>query len=354
MNNHLPSLLFTTAVAIVAAAGVITFPAATEARQSIELTVYTSFETELLNRYKSAFEASNPDITINWVRDSIGVMTAKLLAEKNNNHADVVWGLAGSSMASLKNEGVLTSYTPTGLDQTRPEYNDPDKSPAWYGNQIAFNVVCFNEALAKARNIPRPESWNDLLDPVYQGQIAMPDPASSGTGYMQVFTWLQTFGEEKAWGYMEKLHSNVAQYTHSGSKPCVQAAMGEVVVGISLSTRAGELKKMGAPLALILPKEGIGWDPDAIGLVNNNHNDSTKQEAAKRLINWAISQQANTVYAQSAPLVNHRAVTADQSDYPTLHSTLAALDFTAMAGQRQTILKTWADRFHNKSEAGAR
>lgn len=256
-------------------------------------------------------------------------------------------------MALLKNEGVLTSYTPAGLDQTRPEYNDPDKAPAWYGNQIAFNVICFNEALAKARNIPRPESWNDLLDPVYKGQIAMPDPASSGTGYMQVFTWLQTFGEEKGWGYMDKLHSNVAQYTHSGSKPCVQAAMGEVAVGISLSTRAGELKKMGAPLALILPKEGIGWDPDAIGLVNNNHSNSAKREAAKKLINWSISQQANTVYAQSAPLVNHQAVPTDQSDYPALHRTLAALDFSAMAQQRQAILKNWAERFHNKSAAGA-
>lgn len=92
MNNYLPSLFFTTAATIGAATGVIAFPAATEAKQSVELTVYSSFETELLNRYKSAFEASNPNITINWVRDSIGVMTAKLLAEKNNSRADVVMG----------------------------------------------------------------------------------------------------------------------------------------------------------------------------------------------------------------------------------------------------------------------
>lgn len=70
-----------------------------------EVTVYTAFETDLLAKYKTAFEKDNPDISIKWVRDSTGIMTAKLLAEKNNPRAEVVWGLAGSSLALLKEEG---------------------------------------------------------------------------------------------------------------------------------------------------------------------------------------------------------------------------------------------------------
>lgn len=49
-----------------------------------ELTVYTGFEADLLERYAAAFNEAHPDIAINWVRDSTGVVTAKLLAEKNN------------------------------------------------------------------------------------------------------------------------------------------------------------------------------------------------------------------------------------------------------------------------------
>lgn len=55
---------------------------ATNAFAAQEVTVYTAFETDLLAKYKSAFETDNPDIEIKWVRDSTGIMTAKLLAEK--------------------------------------------------------------------------------------------------------------------------------------------------------------------------------------------------------------------------------------------------------------------------------
>lgn len=47
-----------------------------------ELTVYTALEAEQLKTYKEAFEKANPDVEIKWVRDSTGIITAKLLAEK--------------------------------------------------------------------------------------------------------------------------------------------------------------------------------------------------------------------------------------------------------------------------------
>ena len=49
-----------------------------------ELTVYTAVEAEDLKKYAARFNEDYPDIKINWVRDSTGIVTAKLLAEKNN------------------------------------------------------------------------------------------------------------------------------------------------------------------------------------------------------------------------------------------------------------------------------
>ena len=64
---------------------------ATSVFADTELTVYTAVEAEDLTRYAAKFNESHPDIKINWVRDSTGIITAKLLAEKNNPQADVVW-----------------------------------------------------------------------------------------------------------------------------------------------------------------------------------------------------------------------------------------------------------------------
>ncbi|MCW8334161.1 putative 2-aminoethylphosphonate ABC transporter substrate-binding protein [Vibrio paucivorans] len=315
---------------------------ATNAYAAQEVTVYTAFETDILAKYKSAFEKENPDVKIKWVRDSTGIMTAKLLAEKNNPRAEVVWGLAGSSMALLKEEGILQPYTPQGLDMLKSDLNDPQSAQAWFGNDAFFNAVCFNEAVAKQLDLPKPTSWEDLTKPVYKGHIAMPNPASSGTGYMQVSAWLQNMGEDQAWNYMKKLDNNIAHYTHSGSKPCVQAGMGEVAIGISMASRGVKLKTQGAPLAVITPK-GIGWESEAVGLVKES-------EAAKRVVDWSISKAANELYVEMYPVVAHKEVTATVSNFPDVEASMAKMDFAKMGSDRSKVLAKWSEKFDGKSE----
>ena len=84
--------------------------------QKTRLTVYTALENDQLGPYKAAFEADNPTIEIAWVRDSTGVMTARLVAEKDNPRADVIWGLSASSVVLFENMGMLTGYTPKGAE----------------------------------------------------------------------------------------------------------------------------------------------------------------------------------------------------------------------------------------------
>ena len=96
-----------------------------------QLTVYTAVEAEDLKRYAAAFNEDYPDIQINWVRDSTGIITAKLLAEKNNPQADLIWGLAATSLLLMKSEGMLEAYAPKGLDKLDPKFRDQDDPPFW-------------------------------------------------------------------------------------------------------------------------------------------------------------------------------------------------------------------------------
>ena len=61
--------------------------------QKTQLLVYTALETDQLKAYQEGFNKAHPDIDIKWVRDSTGVITAKLLAEKANPQADAVMGV---------------------------------------------------------------------------------------------------------------------------------------------------------------------------------------------------------------------------------------------------------------------
>merc|ERR1711991_295036 len=132
--------------------------------------VYTAVEAEDLKRYAAAFNKDHPDIKIRWVRDSTGIVTAKLLAEKNNPRADVIWGLAATSLMLLKSEGMLQPYSPKGVDKLDPKFRDAANPPSWTGMDAWIAAVCVNTVEAQRHNLPTPTSWMDLTDPVYKGQ----------------------------------------------------------------------------------------------------------------------------------------------------------------------------------------
>ena len=89
--------------------------AAGASAQKTQLTVYTALETDQIKAYEAGFTKQNPNIELKWVRDSTGVITAKLLAEKANPQADVVMGVAASSLALLDSNGMLVPYAPINL-----------------------------------------------------------------------------------------------------------------------------------------------------------------------------------------------------------------------------------------------
>ena len=97
------------------------------------LTVYTAVEADDLKKYAARFNEDHPDIEIKWVRDSTGVITAKLLAEKANPQADVVMGVAASSLAILNSEQMLADYEPKGFKELNPKYSDTARPPSWVG-----------------------------------------------------------------------------------------------------------------------------------------------------------------------------------------------------------------------------
>jgi iron(III) transport system substrate-binding protein len=51
-------------------------------------------------------------VEIAWVRDSTGVITARLLAEKDNPRADVIWGLGASSVSLFESDGHVATLHP--------------------------------------------------------------------------------------------------------------------------------------------------------------------------------------------------------------------------------------------------
>src|SRR5207247_10637307 len=99
-------------------------------------------------------------------------------------------------------------------------------------------------------------------------------------------------GEQKGWEYLDALHKNIAEYTKSGSKPCKDAASGERGIGVSFEYVAAKAKKEGAPIEMVLPKEGYGYDMEANALTKQGKSHA----AAKQFLDWAVTDEAMGLY----------------------------------------------------------
>jgi len=310
------------------------------------LEVYSTLEIENLNDFKKSFEAENPDIEIQWNRDSTGIVTAKILAEQGQQRADAIWGLAVTSMLLLEKKGLLEPYAPKNLAAIKPSFRDPANPPAWVGMEAWVAAVCFNTIEARTLSLPKPQSWYDLLDPRFKGKLTMPHPASSGTGFFHVSAWIQMFGEARAWEFMDRLHENIAVYEHSGTRPCRQAAAGEFPLGISYELAAASARQKGAPIEGLMMKEGGGWDMDAAAILRG----TKKPAAVRRLMDFAASRKANELYASFVSQVAMEGVASNIPDYPAgVAASMIRNDFAWASENRARILAEWARRYDGKA-----
>jgi iron(III) transport system substrate-binding protein len=334
-------------IGAVAIAGLAAAALTGAAQAKTELLVYTAVEADELAKFKAAFEKANPDVEIKWVRDSTGIIAAKLMAEKDNPKADIVWGVAVTSLIQLAQEKYFQPYAPKGIDKIPAQYKDKANPPLWVGQRAYLAAICFNTVEAQKKNLPKPASWKDLLKPAYKDQVIMPNPNSSGTGFLDVSSWIQMWGEKDAWTYMDGLHQNIARYTHSGSAPCKQAAAGEIPIGVSFAYRGFKSKAEGAPLEIIAPAEGLGWDLEAFAIVRNTKN----LDAAKKLADWSVSKEAADLYIDGYEVTAYPGIVGKyQQEQAPFVKAMIKNDFNWAGRARLKILDEWAKRYDAKSE----
>lgn len=191
------------------------------------------------------------DITIEYM--STGNMAAKLVSEGENTDCDIVHDMEYGYMEKLDAEGVfadLSSY------DTSAYVEDVIQSENYLVECRVGGAVIVNTEVLNEKGLSMPTSYADLLKPEYKGLISMPNPKSSGTGYIFLKGLVNAWGEEIAFEYFDKLTPNVLQYTSSGSGPVNALVQGEVAIGLGMTSQAVTQINEGAPLEVVFFEEG--------------------------------------------------------------------------------------------------
>ena len=77
--------------------------------------------------------------------------------------------------------------------------------------------IGYNPELLAKKKLPPPKCWADLANPIYRDEVQMANPNASGTAYSTLATFVQIFGEDKAFELMKGMHKNTNNYPRTGA-----------------------------------------------------------------------------------------------------------------------------------------
>jgi iron(III) transport system substrate-binding protein len=147
--------------------------------------------------------------------------------------------------------------------------------------------------------------------------------------------------EPEGWKYLDALDKNMAEYTKSGSKPCKDAASGERAIGVSFEYVAAKMKKDGAPVEMVLPREGSGYEMEANALTRKGKGNA----AARQFLDWAISDEAMGLYSKYFAAVAVAGFPVPEGLPKDISKVVYPNDFDWSSKHRDRILAEWAKRY---------
>ena len=267
-----------------------------------------------------------------------GEILQRLINEKDSGTviADVWFTGGADTFISAAQQGLLHAYhSPEGevLGDIMK-----DKDGFWYGTSLTLVNWVVNTDLIAEKGLKMPETWDDLLQEGLKGEVSMSNPASSGTAYNTVSAILQVRGEEAGWTYLDQLIDQVPFFTARGSDPAQNVVSGEAIVGINASNGDRELEENNAHIKLVYPKDGTGWWPQPVAIVEG----SEKLDEAKVFVDWLISKRGMETIAEvrnAAVARNDVAIPEGIVDINDIE--LLPVDFQANAADRDAILTEW-------------
>ena len=267
------------------AVGVMSISAATAG----ELTVYTAVEAEDLKKYAELQRGSpghrdqvDPRFHRHRHRQAAGG------EGQPAGRRDL--GAGGDQLLLLKAEGMLEAYAPKGLEKLDPKFRDKaPRPPGW-----AWTPGWRRSASTPSRRKTRPADA-DVLEGPDQARLQGPRRSCRTRTPRAPASWTCPAGcrcSARTAAGPSWTRCTRTSPLHPLRLQALQAwrRAGEIPIGVSFAFRGAKSKAAGAPLEIIVPAEGVGWDMEATAIVNG----TKKLEAAKTLAGLVRSPRRPT------------------------------------------------------------
>lgn len=227
--------------------------------------------------------------------------TNKLIAEKNNPVADVVYGLNNVYFEQLKTEEVLEPYTPAWSGDVDESLGDPGDEKAYWPLVEQAIVLSYNTAAISPEEAPTdwPDLWTkDEFKTRYERVTGM----GGATTQLVMAGILSRYQDPNGdLGVSDEGWLQIEQYFQNGVPQVkdldlfARFADGEVDLGqMPSSSIPGREEAYEVESGSVAPEIGVPYAIEQVGIIAG----SDKQEQAKKFVDWFGSAEVQGQWAQ--------------------------------------------------------
>jgi iron(III) transport system substrate-binding protein len=254
------------------------------AKKEARLVLYTGMETEEANQYAREFTKKYPFIKPDIFRSSgEKVQTKFLLEHRANVHNADIFQTSIVQVYQLKNAGLLLKH----VSEESHIYGEgfKDGQGYWTAFYLIPYVIGYNTKLVAPADVPT--SYEDLLHPKWNGQIALETEE-----YQWFYHMLQIMGRDNGLQYMKKLAGQSLQMRSGHTLLAQLVAAGEVAIAtVVYSNRVERMKNSGAPIDWVRFKGPTITAINAISILEK----APHPNAAKLFVDFVLSKEGQSL-----------------------------------------------------------
>ena len=263
------------------------------------ITVYTTMDDGQQAVMEEVWYSAYPDCHIEWIKDSLGTLIARVRNESANPQADVVCGGLFQTDGSQYWD-CFDPYKPVNYDEQTVV--DPNNYYAYL--DIQYMCLIVNTKIEKELGITI-DSYASLLNPALAGKIIIADPQATSSGFRQFHSMLALMGDSLSY---------------------------ESIVQYQVENGAEDIK-------LVYPKEGNTGCASGAGMVKNCQH----KAAAEAFLDMCGSAEVQQLRAEA----NCARGTNKEFTYEAYPSDeeigVKELDFAYIGEHKEELLNQWTE-----------
>lgn len=294
--------------------------------------IFTSAEDYRNEYMQKRLDETFPDYEIVLEYMPTGNQAAKLMAEGLNTACDITFDMEYGYFPMLEQYlADLSEY-----DYSHFTEDMVPESKRYIPENRNGGSIIVNTQVLEAKGLEKPASYADLLKPEYKDLISMPNPKSSGTGYMFLKSLVNAMGEDEAFNYFDALAENILQFTSSGSGPVNALIQQEAAIGLGMTSQAVTAINDGAPLEIIFFEEGSPYSAYGYSMIEGKQNRQCVKEVFDFFYTTLVDEDKALFFPE--PIYKDKAFEID--NYPT--DILYADMSNNTSEEKNRLLDEWA------------